>query len=395
MENILFANSKKTYKADEEKSIKKELKKIVDNNNNIVVLAGAGASILEDGNGGVTMKDLSTEIDEELKDFKLGDLNRIFNENVDDSEEVNLEELLSKLLLLNEKFPNIVKLSKLEIENEDKIELDEKKLNEIIEVILKKIIEETTCYSYSQKKDNESGKGNYFKHGELIKKLSDQIDHNNGNRLSIVTTNYDMLFEEAANDLDYTIVDGFSYAYEPKFNSDMFDWNFTKPIQNVVSNEIEYNPNVINLLKIHGSVNWVREGIYVKRLNKKISTDDVKKAVMIFPSSEKYMQTYEEPYFDLIVKFQELLRKPNTLLLTMGFSFADNHISEIVSQAIKKNNSLKVLITDYKISKSENELKSFGGLTDLMNESYPVAILEATLNNNLLDYLFDEDEEEV
>ena len=31
---------------------------------------------------------------------------------------------------------------------------------------------------------------------------------------------------------------------------------------------------------------------------------------MIFPSSNKYMQSYQEPYFELFIKFQELLKRP-------------------------------------------------------------------------------------
>lgn len=389
-----------------------KIKNIVENNKNIVVLAGAGTSVLKDSDGkdkgGKVMKNLEEDIDLKLykklgiyiseiaKSFgiiakstnpevelkKEGVREELPKEEIDRLKHINLEELLSKLLLFRDHFKGITSL-----ENE-KYE----RLNNIINCILKEILEDTTCYKYN--KD--------FSHGEFIKKISRLIDHSEGERLSIVTTNYDMLFEDAAGSIDYTVVDGFSYSYNPKFNSDMFNWDFTHPIDHVSSNEIEYNANVINLLKIHGSVNWLREGNTIKRLNRKISENELEeeKSVMIFPSSEKYMQTYKEPYFNLMVKFQELIRQPNTLLITTGFSFADNHIAEMVMQAIKRNNSLKILVTDYEIEeKPEDEtgnrdmLKEFGGLKEL-KDAYPISFLKASFNGDLLDFIFGREDEQ-
>jgi len=88
-----------------------------------------------------------------------------------------------------------------------------------------------------------------------------------------------------------------------------------------------YKPSVMNLLKIHGSLTWEydHQNNVVRQ-----SKDFAKKPIMVFPSSDKYSQSYQQPYFDLFVKFQELLKQPNTLLITTGFSFADNHISQMI-----------------------------------------------------------------
>lgn len=397
-----------------------KIKNIVENNKNIVVLAGAGTSVLKDSDGkdkgGKVMKNLAEDIDLKLrkepkteiyiseiaKEFGIIDEStekkvkletnndgedKLPEEERERLEKINLENLLSKLLLFRDNFKEMPSLKNIKY----------KKLNDIINCILEKILEDTTCYKYN--KD--------FSHGEFIKKISGLIDHSEGERLSIVTTNYDMLFEDAAGSIDYTVVDGFSYSYNPKFNSDMFNWDFTHPIDHVSSNEIEYNANVINLLKIHGSVNWLREGNTIKRLNRKISKKELenKKSVMIFPSSEKYMQTYEEPYFNLMVKFQELIRQPDTLLITTGFSFADNHIAEMVIQAIKRNNGLKILVTDYEIEEEPKEekpeyetgdrdmLKKFGGLKEL-KDAYPISFLKASFNGDLLDFIFGREDEQ-
>ena len=100
--------------------------------------------------------------------------------------------------------------------------------------------------------------------------------------------------------------------------------------------------------------------------------------------TEKYMQSYQEPYFSLMTKFQELLRKPNTFFMTIGFSFADNHIFEMILQSIKHNNSLSTLITDYTLDGDKNP--NWEELSE-KSEMYDIHFLKGALNNDLLDYL--------
>ena len=107
---------------------------------------------------------------------------------------------------------------------------------------------------------------------------------------------------------------------------------------------------------------------------------------MVFPSSDKYAKSYEEPYFDLFTKFQELLKTPNTLFITTGFSFSDNHISKMILSAIKTNDSLASLITDFTID-SEQPNENWKELVKAMHDHYQIAFLKATMNDNLVDYL--------
>ena len=156
----------------------------------------------------------------------------------------------------------------------------------------------------------------------------------------------------------------------------MFEWNLVKDIENIKTNELEYKKNIINLLKLHGSLTWERDNKGIRRKEK----NEVNKPIMIFPSSDKYMQSYQEPYFELFTKFQELLKRPNTLFITSGFSFADNHISQMIYQAVLHNKSLGVLITDYEIDQNN---ENWNKMKNLMNQNYQVAFLRATMNDNL------------
>lgn len=359
----------------DENDLKKLIKTFVSNfinksYDNIIVLAGAGASVVLEkekinGSYGKTMKMIAELVNQKLSEkeyYSLEQLatmsnfeNELYRNNKELSNDFNLEDFLSNLIQY-EKY----------VENDKKDKFLRSK-NKILE-----IIKESVRYGYNSE---------IMKHGKLIKILSDKIK--SPHKLSVVTTNYDILFEEAANELNFTVIDGFSFTYKPKFDIDIFEWNLVKNIPNIRTKEVEYKKNIINLLKIHGSLTWEieDEGIYRELQN------EIDNPVMVFPSSKKYYQSYQKPYFELFSKFQELLKQNNTLLITTGFSFCDNHIAKMITQAILNNSSLSILITDFNISQDHINWKE---LEKLMTQGYRISFLKATLNGDLTDYLGDE-----
>ena len=243
------------------------------------------------------------------------------------------------------------------------------------------IIKENTQYPY----DTNSDKEVLSNHIALLNILSNMVEA--PNKLSVVTTNYDTFFEDAAAEANYTVFDGFKFLSKPEFDSDMFNWNLVKEVPNIKTRELEYNKRVFNLIKIHGSRNWERtEENKIVRVAKNESSDS-DKTVMIFPSSEKYAQSYQEPYFDLFTKFQELLKRENTLLITAGFSFSDNHIFRMVKEAVINNKELALLVTDYDIEKIEKKNRNWKDLQSLKSAYPKVAFLKATLNKDLIRFL--------
>lgn len=350
--------------------IKKETSHFIHKNyGNIIVLAGAGASVVLNGNNicekfGKTVSMLAELINKELKMdsncFTLQELADFckYNVPVEEVEEskinpkFNLEDFLSDLLSF-EKYVAEGDYPKYEVSK-----------NKIFDLIIS-----NTSYDYDE---------SYLKHSAFINTVSHLVK--TPSKLSIVTTNYDTLIEDAADSIGFTVIDGFTFAHRPQFDSDMFEWNLVKDIENIKTRELEYKKNIINLLKLHGSLTWERSDKHIFRKEK----NNVKKPIMIFPSSNKYMQSYQEQYFELFIKFQELLKRPNTLLITTGFSFADNHISQMIIQAILHNKSLALLISDYNINQ-ENE--NWIRLQELMQHNYQIAFLKATMNSDLVDYL--------
>ncbi|MDG4514497.1 SIR2 family protein [Streptococcus suis] len=364
---------------------------------NIVFLAGAGASVVGGNpNYGKTVKMIADDIFGKLHDmedlYTLEELaekckynnGKILEEGQIESEDspllnssFNLEDFLSTLFHYR---PYVS-------ENEKET------FNHSIQKILE-LIKENTNYSYDSKD---------LKHGALLNFLS-SLSGKDGNKFSVITTNYDVLIEEAAAENNFVIFDGFNFTPLPKFDSNMFEWNLVKEVPNVNTREVEYKGKTFNLVKIHGSLTWERQenGSIIRK--SKDSITDTNNMVMVFPSSDKFAQSYQEPYFELFTKFQELIKRPNTLLISSGFSFADDHISKMVTQALKNNSSLKLLVTDYNIDpnrvwnedkKQYTEIeewdsgynKNWAELVRLMDEGYPISFLKATMNSDLVDYL--------
>lgn len=329
---------------------------------NVVLLAGSGASVVSDNSGtinlkyGLTMKELREEVFKGLdcksqdgKTYNFSQLARMISFPVQ-KDDTNLEEFLSAL-----------------IESEVFIKKGKKKYAKTIEAILDIIISKTS-YDYDPK---------IFKHAVLIQVLSALVKR--PNRLSVVTTNYDTLFEDAADSIDFTVFDGFNFTHTQKFNVDMFDWSLAKSVSNIRSSKMEYKNSIINLLKIHGSLTWMRDGNgNVVRKEKK----EIQNPLMIFPSSSKYRQSYENPYFELLSKFQELLKMQNTVLITTGFSFADNHISQMIFRAVKHNPGLSILACDYSLEQA-NKCQNWKELIQLQKDGFRIGFCKATLDKNL------------
>lgn len=371
---IISLNENQPFtEVDFKERIKHEVLKFVNQSfYNVIVLAGAGASVVTNDNGidkeyGKTIKMLLEKIHEKLETDnqfltlkELSALSKysipVLSENKELNEKFNLEDFLSNLLTC-EKFLSVGKDKK-------------KKFKKSKEAILE-IIKAETSYSLNLAK---------MKHGKLLNVLSSKVKA--PNKLTVITTNYDTLFEEAAKEFKFTIMDGFSFSSSPFFDIDMFEWNLVKDVPNVITKELEYKSNVINLLKIHGSLTWERDEDNKSILRKEKLK--VTNPIMIFPSAHKYAQSYEEPYFELFTKFQELLKRPNTLLITTGFSFADTHISKMITGAIKNNTGLSVLISDFDIEQNHENWKE---LESLQENHFRIAFLKATLNDDLTDYL--------
>lgn len=187
-------------------------------------------------------------------------------------------------------------------------------------------------------------------HKEFLKRITARkLKHS---RLKLFTTNYDMLFEQAANECGFTIIDGFSFTFPRVFNGNNYDYDIVVRKNSRITAQENYASKVFHLYKLHGSLDWKRDS-ETDQIRKCECPND-KEPVMIFPSSIKYETSYEQPFFEMMSRFQSELRTDNALLIIIGYSFGDKHINSMIYEALELNHSLQLLIVDPVIDNFED-----------------------------------------
>ena len=200
-------------------------------------------------------------------------------------------------------------------------------------------------------------------HKEFIRKLARRKSKDP--RVKLFTTNYDTCFEDAAGLLGITVIDGFSFSMPRIYDARFFDMDIVRRHTTSSSTNIHYLEGVYQLYKLHGSTNWSRDKIspYIIKQAENVKAED---SCMIFPAKGKYQQSYIQPHLELIARFSQSLREPNTCLIIAGFGFNDDHLSEPILSAILSNPHLKVIIVSPSIesdfSKHPSETSKYWGI---------------------------------
>lgn len=175
-------------------------------------------------------------------------------------------------------------------------------------------------------------------------------------RVQLFTTNYDTLFEQAAQRGGYVVIDGFSFSFPRTFSGRYFDYDVVQREQTRIKGEESFVSKVFHLYKMHGSLTWERtEQGMIQQVN---STET---PLIVYPASDKYESSYEQPYFEMMSRFQQALRRENTLLIVLGFGFRDKHIQNVILEAVNQNSSFQLVIVNYNVNGTINreELKEY------------------------------------
>jgi hypothetical protein len=219
-------------------------------------------------------------------------------------------------------------------------------------------------------------------------------------QINIYTTNIDLLVESAAETSRIEFNDGFRGIMNPVFDEGNFQKSYSKTSAHFQhTSEIP----VFNLLKLHGSINWVTSDeneieikcdtrldvicAAKKELDKinskyfveiesgesgdtidslKVKANDVvkevgfkpeiyegfnaqyQKIIMVNPTKQKFKETVLDLHFyELMRLYSNALEKENSILFVQGFSFADEHISKITLRAAETNPTLLIIVFSY------------------------------------------------
>lgn len=119
-------------------------------------------------------------------------------------------------------------------------------------------------------------------------------------------------------------------------------------------------PKQTKLWKIHGSLGWHLNGLTNQILRKDSDSTDI----LIYPSLLKYDESKKQPYTALMDRLSNFLKEPDTVLITCGYSFGDEHINDRIMNALNTNTSAHVIALYYDIEenkvKTGDQKKSYG-----------------------------------
>jgi hypothetical protein len=138
--------------------------------------------------------------------------------------------------------------------------------------------------------------------------------------VEVFTSNYDLLMEQALEARRVPYLDGFSGTHRSFFD--------------LPSIEQDGLPSRwARLWKLHGSINWWQT-----------STGDIQRRaegdgdrLLIYPSHLKYDQSRRMPYLAMLDRLRSFLSRGQAVLVTCGYSFADQHINDVVLQSLSGN----------------------------------------------------------
>lgn len=147
--------------------------------------------------------------------------------------------------------------------------------------------------------------------------------------VEVFTTNYDLLFEEAFERAQAPYFDGFSGSREAFFDP-------------ASVSEDRLSPRWSKLWKLHGSLGWKAND-----RGEVIRTGQTDATHLIFPEHLKYDQTQKAPYAALLDRLRAFLATEDTLLVSIGFSYADAHITARISEALAANPASSVFAFQY------------------------------------------------
>jgi SIR2-like protein len=165
-------------------------------------------------------------------------------------------------------------------------------------------------------------------------------------RLQIFTTNYDRCIEIGSEVAGLHLLDRFVGSLAPIFRSSRLDvdMHYNPP---GIRGEPRYLEGVARFTKLHGSVDWVNAAKNIRRTTVPFGAKSIEPylqapglegldalQLMIYPNSAKDRETAAYPYVELFRDFAAAVCRPNSTLISFGYSFGDEHINRVIEDML-------------------------------------------------------------
>jgi SIR2-like domain len=165
-------------------------------------------------------------------------------------------------------------------------------------------------------------------------------------RLQVFTTNYDRFIEAGAEIAGLNLLDRFIGSLSPIFRSSRLDidMHYNPP---GIRGEPRYLEGVAKFTKLHGSADWLSIEKNIRRMALPFGAESIgpyMKApgladaealqLMIYPNSAKDRETAAYPYVELFRDFAAAVCRPNSTVISFGYSFGDEHINRVIEDML-------------------------------------------------------------
>lgn len=165
-------------------------------------------------------------------------------------------------------------------------------------------------------------------------------------RLQIFTTNYDRYIEAGSEVAGLHLLDRFVGSLAPIFRSSRLDvdMHYNPP---GIRGEPRYLEGVARFTKLHGSLDWVDTAKSIRRIALPFGAESIEPylkvpglagaealQLMIHPNSAKDRETAAYPYVELFRDFAAAVCRPNSTLISFGYSFGDEHINRVIEDML-------------------------------------------------------------
>lgn len=226
------------------------------------------------------------------------------------------------------------------------------------------------------------GKANLENYEIFLKTLLGLLDRRKdlNRKINIFTTNYDGCLAHGADNIlmkgshDFVVNDGTSGFHRRHLHAKNFN---TFQCQTGIFERSNYGVPQLNIIHLHGSVYWSKSGdkievkyrndfknfihpktqAKIEKFSEYITTEggvssnvpkvsftaaqrenfwrEYNKLPIVNPTKWKFHETvFEEHYYQMLRFLSYELEKPNSILITFGFSFADEHIRKLVQRSL-------------------------------------------------------------
>lgn len=309
------------------------------------------------------------------------------------------------------------------------------------------IIQKTFCLQPPQNDTDEINRisSTYKSYSNFIEKLIQLLERKQQrdiHRANIFTTNYDLFFERCADQLhrthNFILNDGGTGLIKRSLSISNFHLSVAH--QGTLDN-YRYEIPMLNLIKVHGSISWKKEHSnisveyphhHIREIDNLLSDDnnlvvinelketwskmleqqsfsedtfhftteqiafleefikEYNKIAIVNPTKKKFEETvFQQHYYQCLRLLSYELEKPQTVLICFGFSFADEHIREIIKRSLSNKQLIVYIFCLSTNTKVPEDLINFENIKIIK----PSSDEEKIDFTKFISYLFESNEE--